>query len=289
MILYKVQNLAHYEALLAGARGAGTVSNCCLLPDEVGRLCQGELLDYCLCEAGLLLWQTRGRDTRLMMVVDPGQRLDRRSVCYAGGRLPPLRGPVSCEWPTARDTYPPPVERLLARLEALGPVCATTARRMAFRPTAEQVATIKAFAAPEPLTVAVAGPSQADEILTLWEDTFDCVANQVPTRGELPGLLTQGQILYSWTDDGRLAGALMTEVTGTVGWVWHVVTAPFLRGQGIGRALMTAAHRLGLERGVTCFKLWVSDLDGDAEGFYRRLGYEPDGRTARTIIFTETR
>ena len=269
----KINDLRHYEDLFCNARqGRGRLfSNCCLLPDEISLLCKQNLLGYSMCGAGLLLFHTRGRDTRLMLAVDPGIPLDKKN-------FPKTDNPLVCDFPTSHDRYGSAAERLMEALSGMGFVHRATVRRMVFCPSPEQQAAICAVEC-SGLTIAPAHPNRAEEIAALWERTFDCVANTVPTLDELHLLLEQPGVLCASVGDNRLAGVLLTEIMAPIGWSRHLAVS--LRGQGVGRALMTAWHRLGLEAGVNHFRLWVSELDTGAEVFHGKLGYALDGRTSR--------
>lgn len=56
------------------------------------------------------------------------------------------------------------------------------------------------------------------------------------------------------------------------------------RGQGIGRLLMERIHRWAQEQGIKEIELHVWDRNGQAIGFYQKLGYHTWRRTMRHII-----
>ena len=267
----RVENLAHYESLLNSMRSdrTGFASNCYLLPDEISRLCREGQLYYRTCDSGLLLFHSRSRDTRLMAVVDIKKPLDK--WVFAD-----LKGPLSCDFPSRRGLYPQYTEGLMAMLEQVGFVRTATSVRLSFRPSLAQKNEIRAFSPQDGLTVSPAISDRANEIMSLWEETFDCVSHNVPTLSELTPLITEGRVLCALTEDDRIAGSALTEFSASVGWVWHVAAA--MREQGVGRALMTCYHQLGLEQGVSAFQLWASSSDPGAEAFHCKLGYTPDNR-----------
>lgn len=71
--------------------------------------------------------------------------------------------------------------------------------------------------------------------------------------------------------DGRLAGF----VGVAAGTVEALFIHPDLRGQGAGRLLLEYAIA---ERGAT--RVDVNEQNGQAVGFYRRMGFEVEGRSA---------
>ena len=72
-------------------------------------------------------------------------------------------------------------------------------------------------------------------------------------------------------------GTLQAGVMGTMSWGWLFIEAVWvseaLRGQGVGRALMTAAERHAKEAG--CHAVWLDTFQ--AREFYLALGYETFG------------
>ena len=278
-----VESSAHLDALLGDAKARlcqGTpVSHCYLLADEVARLCALGVLRFENYDFGLLLFQFRGRDVRLMAVCDPDITMD--ASAFAG-----FDRPVRCEFPSHRGRFAPGAERLISLIRQTGFLPEATAHRLVFSPTIAQREAILAHSHPA-LKIGKADVRQAGEILSLWEETFDPVANGVPTMDELVPLLERGCVLRAITADGRLAGALLAEIETPVAWVWHVATVTSLRGQGVGRAMMTAYHRAGLDAGVKTFRLWVSDKDVGAASFHEKLGYNPDGRASESYILTD--
>ncbi|MGV3652150.1 MAG: GNAT family N-acetyltransferase [Devosia sp.] len=86
--------------------------------------------------------------------------------------------------------------------------------------------------------------------------------------------------------NSSLSLALRDETSGLIaglsgstsyGWLLAKVlwVAPEHRGKGHGRALMAKAEAEARRRG--CHGIWLDTSMPDAEGFYRRLGYETFG------------
>ena len=75
-------------------------------------------------------------------------------------------------------------------------------------------------------------------------------------------------------DDDALNGSVMVGFDGHRGWVYYLATAPDRRGQGIGRALMTAAEDWLKALGSPKIQLMVRGDNAVARGFYDALGYE---------------
>jgi ribosomal protein S18 acetylase RimI-like enzyme len=67
--------------------------------------------------------------------------------------------------------------------------------------------------------------------------------------------------------------------------VHSLYVAPWTRGLGIGRTLLTeAGHRLRAA-GAAGARLWVFERNEPAAAFYRRLGWAPDGVTRTQAEF----
>ncbi|RDE05510.1 GNAT family acetyltransferase [Sphingomonas aracearum] len=74
------------------------------------------------------------------------------------------------------------------------------------------------------------------------------------------------------TADG--AGAVMVGDDGHRGWIYYLAVAAERRGEGIGRALMTAAEEWLRARGCPKVQLMVREDNATALGFYAALGLE---------------
>ena len=74
--------------------------------------------------------------------------------------------------------------------------------------------------------------------------------------------------------DGVVVGTLMAGYEGHRGSINYVGVLPGNRKMGIGRALMSEAEKLLIERGCPKINLQVRTDNPEAVEFYRRLGYE---------------
>jgi ribosomal protein S18 acetylase RimI-like enzyme len=61
---------------------------------------------------------------------------------------------------------------------------------------------------------------------------------------------------------------------------WHLVgmwVAPKVRGTGVADRLVAAVRDLAQQSGAASVTLWVTEVNGRARAFYRRLGFVPTG------------
>jgi ribosomal protein S18 acetylase RimI-like enzyme len=61
---------------------------------------------------------------------------------------------------------------------------------------------------------------------------------------------------------------------------WHLVgmwVSPKLRGSGVADRLVGAVCDAARQSGATSVTLWVTEVNGRARAFYRRLGFVPTG------------
>lgn len=91
------------------------------------------------------------------------------------------------------------------------------------------------------------------------------------------GTTSKGRPLVIAVRDG--AGEVIGGLWGSTGYEWLftelLVVPEVLRGQGIGRRLMTMAHEEAISRG--CRGAWLDTFDFQARGFYEGLGYSVFG------------
>lgn len=74
--------------------------------------------------------------------------------------------------------------------------------------------------------------------------------------------------------DGALRGTVMVGHDGHRGWMYYLAVDPASRGEGIGKALVTAAEAWVLARGLPKLMLMVRADNSAALGFYAALGYD---------------
>lgn len=85
-----------------------------------------------------------------------------------------------------------------------------------------------------------------------------------------------GRTFAAWDGDAIVGLATGLPEDGQ----WHLVgmwVSPKVRGTGIADRLVAAVCELARQSAFTSVTLWVTEVNGRARAFYRRLGFEPTG------------
>lgn len=93
------------------------------------------------------------------------------------------------------------------------------------------------------------------------------------------GPATAGHLLLVAADEHGPVGVLWLALTHPrgapdTGWIYDIEVVPERRGQGLGRALLAAAEREIVSRGVNALGLNVFGSNEAALGLYRSAGYD---------------
>jgi ribosomal protein S18 acetylase RimI-like enzyme len=78
--------------------------------------------------------------------------------------------------------------------------------------------------------------------------------------------------------DDQVVATAMTGHDGHRGWVYYVAVDPDRRGEGFGRAIMTAAEDWLRQRGILKLMLLVRPDNTKVQAFYETLGYDEQPR-----------
>lgn len=100
----------------------------------------------------------------------------------------------------------------------------------------------------------------------------------------------RGNTLGAWHADGIVGlatGLPAQDIAGSAAGPgeWHLVgmwVSPDLRGHGLADQLVAGVCELARQSGATSVTLWVTDVNGRARAFYRRLGFASTG--ARQLV-----
>jgi ribosomal protein S18 acetylase RimI-like enzyme len=75
-------------------------------------------------------------------------------------------------------------------------------------------------------------------------------------------------------EDEKVVASAMVGHDGHRGWVYYVATDPDRRGQGLGRAIMSAAEDWLRQAGIAKLQLLVRQDNAKASAFYETIGYD---------------
>ena len=75
-------------------------------------------------------------------------------------------------------------------------------------------------------------------------------------------------------EDEKVVASAMVGHDGHRGWVYYVATDPDRRGQGLGRAVMSAAEDWLRLAGIAKLQLLVRQDNAKASAFYETIGYD---------------
>jgi ribosomal protein S18 acetylase RimI-like enzyme len=102
------------------------------------------------------------------------------------------------------------------------------------------------------------------------------VREQQFTEQTWRGRISSASTFAAWDKD-----AIVGLATGIdEGARWHLVgmwVSPKRRGSGIADQLVSAVCEQARQSGATSVRLWVTEENGRARAFYRRLGFVPSG------------
>ncbi len=115
--------------------------------------------------------------------------------------------------------------------------------------------------------------AEIDAAVALWEDsglTRPWNDAREDARRALAGATST---ILAGRIAGRLVATAMVGADGHRGWLYYLATAPDLRGQGLGEAMMRAAEGWAATRGMPKLQLMVRHDNPEAKGFYEAIGY----------------
>ena len=90
-------------------------------------------------------------------------------------------------------------------------------------------------------------------------------------------MMAKGSILVAEDGDGRLQGAVYTELRGTRGYMGMLAVDPARQGSGLARKLVKAVEDRFREQGCEGVDITVLSLRPELPPIYRRFGYVTTG------------
>lgn len=121
-------------------------------------------------------------------------------------------------------------------------------------------------------------PEWRSAAIELWE-TVGLTRPWNDARADLERALSSpaATVLASVQAD-RLISTAMVGHDGHRGWVYYLAVSPEARGQGHGRAMMTACEVWLQRRQIPKLNLMIRGGNASVQGFYRAIGYQAEDR-----------
>lgn len=247
-------------------------SNCILTPATAKALIEEKKLRYAVCDAGLILFCDRGGYETLYYYLTPENPID-----IQAGEVPYM-----VEWIYRGQQRTESFYRIQENWKRAGFVPLDQAVQM--RCQREEHTGQNP---PQPgggLRIVRAEERHAEEIERIWEEAFDPIVNQLPTREELRQAIGRGEIILACDSAGKVAGVLQEEFRKGAGMIRHEAVRPEYRRQGIGRMLSERYFYDAQERGIFRHTLWVSKGNQAAKAFHGQFGFVEDGNQIEEYI-----
>lgn len=122
--------------------------------------------------------------------------------------------------------------------------------------------------------------AHTDAVIDLWQMAGLINSNNKPSL-DIQRKLNDSPwgFLVAFEGDS-IIGSVMAGYDGHRGWINYLVCHPNHRRRGVGKALMTEARNLLLERGCPKINLQVRAGNESAVKFYESIGYSEDNVTS---------
>lgn len=127
-------------------------------------------------------------------------------------------------------------------------------------------------------SIRMSTPADGERVVAIWSDAVDATHDFLSAEDraaigeEVAGFLPSAPLWLAVADDDRPLGFMLLDGSH----MEALFIDPACSGMGIGRLLV--AHALTLHRVITTD---VNEQNGQAVGFYARMGFTPTGRSDR--------
>lgn len=113
-----------------------------------------------------------------------------------------------------------------------------------------------------------------ESVIALWQAAGVTRSWNNPHLDIQRKLTVQPELFFVAVDGHDIVGTVMAGYDGHRGWLYYLAADPMRRGEGIGRALVTAAEDALLDMGCPKVQIMVRPDNADVLRFYDTLGYE---------------
>lgn len=128
------------------------------------------------------------------------------------------------------------------------------------------------------ITLSIRPFQLADEasVIALWARCDLIRPWNDPQKDIQRKLQLQPELFLVGVQQGRVVATVMAGYDGHRGWLNYLASAPELRSQGLGRAMVAAAEERLRALGCAKINLQVRRSNSAAVAFYQQLGYHED-------------
>jgi len=129
--------------------------------------------------------------------------------------------------------------------------------------------------APSPATLSITAIEDRDvgEVTALWQRAGLTRSWNDPEGDIALARKDNNATVLLGRKDGALVASVLVGHDGHRGWVYYVSVDPEHRGEGHGRAIMTAAEDWLRARGIAKLQLMVRGDNEKVHAFYQSIGY----------------
>lgn len=139
---------------------------------------------------------------------------------------------------------------------------------------------------PRSLVISDLESGEIDAAVALWEVSGLTRPWNDPREDARRALAGTTSTILAGRIAARLVATAMVGADGHRGWVYYLASAPDLRGQGLGEAMMRAAESWAAGRGMPKLQLMVREDNAEAKGFYESIGYTAEPVTVHARRFS---
>jgi ribosomal protein S18 acetylase RimI-like enzyme len=124
------------------------------------------------------------------------------------------------------------------------------------------------------LAITAIEDADVSSIVALWERCGLTRAWNDPTTDIALARKGPNSTILVGREDEKIVASAMVGHEGHRGWVYYVAVDPDHRGQGLGRAIMSAAEDWLRQAGIAKLQLLVRQDNAKASAFYETIGYD---------------
>lgn len=246
-----------------------TESNCYLMPNDISRLSEGNLLSVCIDGRNAFLFEDKGNCLRVHYMLND---LDRGfsikadkplmlEILFRGGEGEPTE--ATAYWERAGFRRNVVRRNLSAKINDL------------MIPHSSNLGSVRIQLA--------STDSEARFAREIFNSSFDPYSGDYLTHADANNLIENKQLLIA-TVANKYVGALNFFLVGRCASLGHVAVTPEARGQGVGLSLVSEYVCRNYTDEKSRYALWVQEHNIPAMKMYEQLGFKYAGKSSLSMI-----